>query len=238
MEPRSRFWHHICAFLGVNSPVIPRHLIWISLALTLGGALLAVLFFQPGWLLFAAVGLYLRFALMPDSEDRRIDLERYQAQQTRAEFDLSTWEDKSTAGPEEPWIENRIRPMPLPYGVADDGAERLVADWMKYLGVLDASATPYTRDGGRDVVSHKFVVSVKNYKKQPVTVQEVREIFGVAASDKKLALLFTSSYVSQDGLDFADKNNIPLIQYDAISSSLEELNHSGFKLLEQGLYED
>lgn len=238
MALRKRFGRHISAWLGFNSPVVPRHLIWISLALAVGGALLAVLFLQPGWLLFAAVGLYMRFALLPDSVDRGIDLERYQAQQTRADFDLTSWEEKSNAGPEDPWIENRIRPMPLPYGVADDGAERLVADWMKYLGVLDASATPFTRDGGRDVVSHKFVVSVKNYKKQPVTVQEVREIFGVAASDKKLALLFTSSYVSQDGLDFAEKNNIPLVHYDAIASSLEDLNYSASKFLEEGCYED
>lgn len=239
MAPKSRLWLQLSALLGLNSPVVPRYLTWISLSLTLVGASLALLFLQPGFLIFAALGIYMRFALFSGSADaKRLDTEQKQAPQSRADFELSNWISGSRVEPEEHWIENRTRPMQLPYGVADDGAERLVADWMKYLGVLDASTTPYTRDGGRDVVSHKWVVSVKNYKKQPVTVQEVREIFGVAASDKKLALLFTSSYVSQDGLDFAEKNNIPLVHYDAIASSLEDLNHSASKFLEEGFYED
>lgn len=239
MAPKSRLWLQLSSWLGLNSPVVPSYLTWISLSLTLVGALLALLFLQPGFLIFAALGIYMRFALFSGLTDaKRTDSEQQQELQTRADFELTNWINGSKVESEESWIENRTRPMPLPYGVADDGAERLVADWMKYLGVLDASATPYTRDGGRDVVSHKWVVSVKNYKRQPVTVREVREIFGVAASDKKQALLFTSSFVSQDGLDFAEKNNIPLVHYDAISSSLEELNHSGSKFLEQGLYED
>jgi hypothetical protein len=42
-------------------------------------------------------------------------------------------------------------PEPLPYGVSPKGAEQLVADWMRHLGMRSAEATRYTRDSGIDV---------------------------------------------------------------------------------------
>ncbi len=91
MAPRSRSWLHGKDSTRSNDPVVPRYLIWTSWLLTLLGASSALLFLQPGLLLFAAIGLYMRFALSPDSVDRRIDSERYQSQQPKVEFGLSTW---------------------------------------------------------------------------------------------------------------------------------------------------
>jgi hypothetical protein len=146
-------------------------------------------------------------------------------------------EFKDSAEPNE-WLLNRVRPTPQPYGVSDQGAEHLVAEWLHYLGFEDAQVTQYSGDGGIDVETIEHVVQVKNYRDKAVSVTEVRELFGVAASERKRAVLFTSSSCTSQAIEFADKNGIALIKFDSRQASLVELNDEGSDFLVNGDYED
>jgi hypothetical protein len=127
-------------------------------------------------------------------------------------------------------------PDPQPFGVSHAGAEHLVAMWMRHLGVLDAVVTPLSGDGGIDVVSSDFVAQVKNLTGF-VPVQDVRALFGVAASESKRGLLFTSGAVTTEGLAFADRVDMALIRYDAIAGTLEGLNEIGVRAVERSIAE-
>ena len=145
--------------------------------------------------------------------------------------------DDSTS-PIDEWIQNRIRPEPQPFGVSDEGAEHLTAQWLQYLGFEEATVTQYSGDGGIDVETLDYVCQVKNYRDKAVSVTEVRELFGVAASERKRAILFTSSGATTQAIEFADKNGIALIRFDAKAARLEEINDDGSDLLVNGEYED
>lgn len=136
------------------------------------------------------------------------------------------------------WAAARPAPPPPPqlYGVSDQGAELLVRDWMRHLGVLDATVTPLRGDGGTDVESNDFIAQVKNYTGL-VPVSEVRDLGGVAAATGKQALLFTSGTLSGSGLDFADKVRIAVIQYSAVDGTLVGLNDLGTRCTEAGIPE-
>lgn len=136
------------------------------------------------------------------------------------------------------WLQNRVRPQPQPYGVSDEGAEHLTAQWLKYLGFEDATVTQYSGDGGIDVETLDYVCQVKNYRDKAVSVTEVRELFGVAASERKRAILFTSSGATTQAIQFADRNGIALIRYDSKAARLEEINDDGSALLVNGEYEE
>jgi hypothetical protein len=136
------------------------------------------------------------------------------------------------------WLTSRVRPTPQPYGVSDQGAEHLVAEWLHYLGFEDAQVTQYSGDGGIDVETYEHVVQVKNYRDKAVSVTEVRELFGVAASERKKAVLFTSSSCTTQAIEFADKNGIALIKFDSRQASLEEINDDGSDFLVNGEYEE
>ncbi len=135
------------------------------------------------------------------------------------------------------WLKNRARPARQIYGVSNYGAESLVADWLRYLGFSQVAVTQASGDGGVDVVTETHLCQVKNYSAQPVSVQEVREVFGVAVSESKQPLIFTSSSLSSSALNFAEKNRIPVIKYDALSSELSPLNNAGAQILLQGEYD-
>ncbi|WP_173024312.1 restriction endonuclease [Microbacterium oryzae] len=129
---------------------------------------------------------------------------------------------------------NIAPPAPQPYGVSHVGAEVLVADWMRYLGVNDATVTPPTADGGVDVDSAKFIAQVKNYVGS-VPVEELRALQGVAAVEGKQALLFTSGSITAAGISFARRAKIALIRYDAVRGELRGLNELGTKAVNVGI---
>lgn len=140
--------------------------------------------------------------------------------------------------PDDYWLQNRVRPLPQPYGVSDEGAEHLAAQWLQYLGFEEATVTQYSGDGGIDVETLDYVCQVKNYRDKSVSVTEVRELFGVAASERKRAILFTSTGATTQAIEFADKNEIALIRFDAKTARLEEINDEGSALLVNGEYEE
>jgi hypothetical protein len=146
--------------------------------------------------------------------------------------------DLSDDDAQDEWLTSRVRPTPQPYGVSDQGAEHLVAEWLHYLGFEDAQVTQYSGDGGIDVDTYEHVVQVKNYRDKAVSVTEVRELFGVAASERKKAVLFTSSSCTTQAIEFADKNGIALIKFDSRQASLEEINDDGSDFLVNGEYEE
>jgi hypothetical protein len=135
------------------------------------------------------------------------------------------------------WLNSRVRPPGQPYGVSNYGAERLVADWLAYLGCKDVTLTQPSQDGGVDVETANHVCQVKYYKNQGVSVQEVREIFGVASAVGKGAMVFTSSDLTAAAYEFANQVGIIAVQFNVESSILVGLNYHGKKLLEEGEYE-
>lgn len=120
---------------------------------------------------------------------------------------------------------NRPAPAPAaqPYGVSPRGAEHLVADWMRHIGILDANVTPEKADGGIDVVSETHLAQVKHYAGK-VSVIEVRELYGVAAARGKQALFFTSTGYTAEATQFAALTEVPLFVYDAEQGLLKGSN--------------
>jgi hypothetical protein len=135
------------------------------------------------------------------------------------------------------WLRTRVRPAAQNYGVSHYGAEHLVRDWLVFLGFEDAEVTRQSQDGGIDVESSEFVCQVKHYKSQPVTVQEVREIFGVSSSLGKSALIFTTSNLTASASLFAEQVGMATVHFDPYNAMLTALNEAGRKLLHEGCYE-
>lgn len=136
------------------------------------------------------------------------------------------------------WLHERERPAPQPYGVSAMGAEALIADWLAYLGETGVEQTQYVGDGGVDVFTDDLCVQVKNYEKQTVSSSETRDVFGTATSEGLRACIFTSSKLSADALEFAERNSIIAIYYNAPLSALIALTSSAEDLLSKGEYEE
>lgn len=128
------------------------------------------------------------------------------------------------------------RPTPQPYGVSHAGAEQLVAEWMRYLGVLDAEVTRVSGDGGVDVVSATHIAQVKNLAATAtVPVAQIRELAGVAAHDGRIPAFFSSASYSAGGVEFADRADMGLFIYDAPAGTLRAANHVGQLAIDHGL---
>lgn len=126
------------------------------------------------------------------------------------------------------------KPAPQPYGVSHEGAEALCAEWMKYLGELDADFTRLVGDGGIDVYSARYIGQVKNYSGS-VGVAAIRELAGVSAVDGRRPVFFTSGSYASGAIDFANKTGMTLFIYDAVQGTLVGGNQKGETALEHGL---
>lgn len=164
----------------------------------------------------------------------RADAEQASMESSRLEFLREMTKEENV----ESWLEQRKRPTPQALGVSARGAEQLAALWLKYLGEEKVEVTQETGDGGVDVLSANFCCQVKNYKKQPVTSSEVRDLYGTAHSMSLKPLMMTSSYLSQDALDWASRNEVAAIKFDAEEGTLTSLNNLGESLLVSGKYRD
>lgn len=136
------------------------------------------------------------------------------------------------------WLRNRRRPAPQPYGVNPHGAEQLVADWLEYLGCMSVEVTQASQDDGIDVFADEYVCQVKYYGTQSVSVNEVREIFGVAAMLGKKAMLFSSTALTASAAKFAEDVGLPAIKFIVETSELSPLNEEGEKFLSDGMYDN
>lgn len=127
-------------------------------------------------------------------------------------------------------------PEPAKYGVSHEGAEHLVAEWMIYLGEVDAQVTRLSGDGGIDVESSHYVAQVKNYgSTQSVTSSDLRELKGVSTITGRKPLFFTSGTYPRAGIEFAEVTDIALFHYDAVEGSLTASNQLAADLLKHGL---
>jgi hypothetical protein len=135
------------------------------------------------------------------------------------------------------WLRNRRRPSPQPYGVSSFGAEQLVADWLLFLGCKNVHVTQPSQDDGIDVFADDYVCQVKNYSTQLVSVNEVREIYGVSAMVGKRAMLFASTGLTASAAKFAEEAYIPAIKFVVETSELVPLNAEAEKFLDEGMYE-
>ena len=84
---------------------------------------------------------------------------------------------------------------PTRYIADANDAEHAAADFMRWLGFLDAQATPVGPDGGVDVWSSDAIGQVKDYGK-PIGRPEVQQHLGVAIGEgNKLPIFFARSQV-------------------------------------------
>jgi hypothetical protein len=112
--------------------------------------------------------------------------------------------------------------------------EMYCADWMSKLGAKNVALTPQGADGGIDIVSDLEVAQVKLYGK-PISVQPVRELFGVSKSVSKTPIFFTSSGYTQAAMSFAEDNEVFLFIADPVSETLKGATPSSRSLLRTGL---
>lgn len=106
--------------------------------------------------------------------------------------------------------------------------------WMTKLGAKNVSLTAQGADGGIDLVSNLEVAQVKLYGK-PISVQPVRELFGVSKSLAKTAIFFTSSGYTQAAMSFAEDNEVFLFIADPVTETLKGATPSSRSLLRTGL---
>jgi len=125
-------------------------------------------------------------------------------------------------------------PLPQTYGVSHEGAERLVAEWMSYLGAKDVAVTSFAGDGGVDVASLNYIAQVKNYAGS-VDVESIRALGGVAYADGRKPLFFTSGTYTAASIAFASQVGMALFRYDAVRGSLEPVGDMAAKYMTTGL---
>lgn len=125
-------------------------------------------------------------------------------------------------------------PSPMEYGVSHQGAERLVAAWMCYLGARDAAVTQFSGDGGIDVVSTRYLAQVKNYA-GAVPISSIRELHGVAVADGRLGLFFTSGHYPASAIQFAERVGMALFIYGAEEGVLRGANPLAQEYMSTGL---
>lgn len=148
---------------------------------------------------------------------------------TEASLHIPGQQDRSI-----PFIPKGATPSPQPYGVSHEGAERLCAEWMRYLGEEDAEATRFVSDGGIDVTSLHYVAQVKNYAGS-VGVASIRDLAGVVSDDGRKPLFFTSGTYASGSIDFANRVQMPLFVYDASEGSLHSANALAEAIFQRGL---
>jgi hypothetical protein len=127
-------------------------------------------------------------------------------------------------------------PMPSKqeFGVSHQGAERLCAGWMKYLGASEVEVTQLTGDGGIDVVASSYIAQVKNYA-GTVPINDVRALAGVMHTDGRKGLFFTSGGYSTGAVSFADDAGIALFIYSAEDGTLNGANAMAKQFVDTGL---
>ena len=127
-----------------------------------------------------------------------------------------------------------LKPQKQQFGVSDEGAEALVAQWMRWLGVFDAEVTKFVGDGGIDVESSRYIAQVKNFRGN-VGIAAIRELAGVASVDGRTPLFFTSGDYPKDALIWAQNAGIYLFTYDAKNAKLSANNQLARDALGSGL---
>jgi hypothetical protein len=153
------------------------------------------------------------------------------------------YKDKAYGASPEDWkksTQNRWQPLgPMPIvpsdGLSPKEAETHVGQILKFYGLAGVNKTRYSRDGGIDVESETAVFQVK-HQVAPVGVQVLREIYGVAAAERKRAGVFAKTGFTKEAIVFAEKTGIAVFRYipnvrgmTPMSSRLLETGFTEFK---------
>lgn len=112
--------------------------------------------------------------------------------------------------------------------------EIFCAGWVEYLGGKNVRVTQQSSDGGIDIVSDNEVAQVKLHG-SPVSVQPIRELFGVSQSLSKTPLFFTSTGYTQAAITFAEANDIFLFIADPVKEDLKGVTEISKALKRTGL---
>lgn len=94
-------------------------------------------------------------------------------------------------------------------------AEAVVRDWMKKNGHRDARLTKSGADGGVDVVAAGAVAQVKHHAK-PVRLPEVQRIYGIAAAERKKALIFGSAGFTPAARERAKRHGVECYRFPPV----------------------
>jgi hypothetical protein len=115
--------------------------------------------------------------------------------------------------------DNQRSDIPPTRYIADaNDAELAAADFMQWLGFLDAQATPVGPDGGVDIWSSDAIGQVKDYGK-PIGRPEIQQHLGVAIGEgDKLPIFFARSGYTNQALEWADERDMPLYAFDLAGS--------------------
>ncbi len=173
-----------------------------------------------------------RLAAQGKAEALSLEERRKLAQVRRTEKLLSKKDEEITRR------EELLRPPPppsYPYGVSPEGAEHLVADWMRHLGAENVRVTDFRSDGGIDVDSDQYVAQVKLYSTTTVGRPEVQQLVGAALVNRKKALFFTSSAYTAEAKRYAAQAEVALFKFVPEGGTLTGVNPLGSGIREIGL---
>lgn len=113
--------------------------------------------------------------------------------------------------------------------------EQLIVCLLKKMGFL-VEQTSLSGDGGIDIIAYnrepiykgKYLIQCKNWE-NPVGQREVRDLYGVVMSEQaNKGILITTSYFTEQAVQFAENKNIELIDYDVL---INLLNKYGISVL-------
>jgi len=130
-------------------------------------------------------------------------------------------------GPERPDRAARVPPEPRLIKTFSD-AERYAAEYMRYLGYLDAAPTPGGSDGGVDVTSRDAVAQVK-MEGVPTGRPVVQAICGIAAHEDKSALVFSLAGYTAQAAEWADRAGVACFEY-AVDGTVQAANRAASEL--------
>jgi restriction system protein len=104
--------------------------------------------------------------------------------------------------------------------------EFLLSEWFKKQGFNTDLTGGGGADGGVDIRLHKqnelYLVQCKHYKAWKVSVQVVRELFGVMAAENAVGgYVVTSGKFTRDAIAFAEGKNITLIDGNRLEEILD-----------------
>jgi hypothetical protein len=92
-----------------------------------------------------------------------------------------------------------------------EDAEAVAADWMRWMGFVDAERTPTGADGGIDVISSDAVAQVK-MRAKPVGSPDLQRLHGAALG--RQALFFSLESYTGQALRWANSAGMALFRFD------------------------
>lgn len=127
------------------------------------------------------------------------------------------------------------QPVPRDGPITWREAEQLAAEWMVHLGATDAEVTPPRRDGGVDVVSAGVVAQVKNWDRDLIGVDLVRQLHGAAVVQGRRATFFSTTSYTSDAQEFARKSGMALFVMRPGEGRLVGIGPLATRVLHEGL---